>query len=83
MAKTNGSLTCGAPAKGRKITFLHIFMQFCLDKVHSFMQYYRCAQGAGWSRPAQKEKEMKLQIIALILQIITVVALVSNIVHHW
>jgi hypothetical protein len=33
--------------------------------------------------PRTGGKEMKLQILALILQIIVAVALIVNIIHHW
>lgn len=37
----------------------------------------------GMVPPRTGGKAMKLQIFAITLQIITVVALVANIVHHW
>lgn len=33
--------------------------------------------------PRTKEKEMKLQIVSLILQVVVVIVLIVNIIHHW
>lgn len=64
--------------------FLPNNMQFTLAIVHIFWHIIDVQRGQDGPAPhTQKEKKMKLQIIALILQLITLVALVANIVHHW
>ncbi len=45
---------------------------------------YRKHEGDGWSAPnVEGEKGVRLQIVALILQVLVAVALITNIIHHW
>ncbi|MDQ7262248.1 hypothetical protein NM680_10630 [Paracoccus sp. PS-1] len=64
----------------------HYLVQFFLVS-HCFpspIGAYRKHEGDGWSAPnVEGEKGVRLQIVALILQVLVAVALIANIIHHW
>ena len=50
--------------------------------LHNFVHIER-TKGRDGSALQSEDNSMKLQVLAIILQLVTVAALCANIVHHW